>query len=86
MVELKKDDPEDACDRTKPEFSQPPMAVTRISGLYINIDRGKFTCTWLIFRPPPRCTAEDTPNSAPLIRSSPLFAGAVGPMLQNYQL
>jgi hypothetical protein len=47
VVELKKDDPEDACDRMKLElFTAPEGHYGYQFGLYINIDRGNFACTW----------------------------------------
>jgi hypothetical protein len=47
VVEMKKDDPEDACDRMKLElFTAPDGDYAYQFGLYINIDRGHFVCTW----------------------------------------
>jgi hypothetical protein len=47
VVELKKNHSEDACDRMKLElFTAIGGHYEYQLGLYINIDRGNFTCTW----------------------------------------
>lgn len=46
VVELKKNHAEDACDRKKLELRTEPGHYSYQLGLYINIDGGKFTCTW----------------------------------------
>ena len=47
VIELKKDAAEDACDRKKLELlTRPDGHYAYQLGLYINIDGGKFACTW----------------------------------------
>lgn len=47
VIELKKDAREDPCDRRKLELLTSPRGHYQYQlGLYINIDRGDFTCTW----------------------------------------
>ncbi len=47
VVEIKKDATEDACDRKKLELlTHPGSQYAYQLGLYIDIDGGKYTCTW----------------------------------------
>ena len=47
VVELKKYAEEDACDKRKLELLTDPNGRYQYQlGLYINIDGGRFTCTW----------------------------------------
>lgn len=47
VIELKKDAEEDPCDRRKLELLTEPHGHYQYQlGLYINVDGGKFACTW----------------------------------------
>jgi hypothetical protein len=47
VIELKKDAKEDRCDRRKLELLTDPRGHYQYQlGLYVNVDGGKFTCTW----------------------------------------
>jgi len=58
VVELKKDAKEDACDKRKLELLTAPDGHYQYQvGLYINIDGGRFACTWYKGGARSRCLA-----------------------------